>query len=242
MRFDQQPADRAVAKLRLFGPHRLRVEHQRRHVAAREHVGGLLQRAQLGLVGRDIDRAGAAIRNRRAAVGGHALDEPIVEREAADGEVEQRAALARLDIGRQHAGRCLRRAHPDRPLVDDLDGGAAARQLVRHRAPDDAGADDDDVGGATHRISAYNEREGVEVTEGTVSHGETEKRSKNGEDPDGWWFVRSGPQRGPFVSVPLLLRVDPVASVHSVDRQRIRSFSQFEESNPRSLRRPSFSP
>ena len=63
-------------------------------------------------------------------------------------------SVARLDVRREHAGRRLRRAHADRAIVDDLDRRAAARQLVRDRAPDDAGADDDDVGRATHGVSA----------------------------------------------------------------------------------------
>ena len=36
----------------------------------------------------------------------------------------------------------------------NLDRRAAACQLVRHRAADDAGADHDDVGRASHEISA----------------------------------------------------------------------------------------
>ena len=43
---------------------------------------------------------------------------------------------------------------PDRTFVDELDRRAAPRQLVRHRASDDARADDDDVGRTAHGCSA----------------------------------------------------------------------------------------
>ena len=77
--------------------------------------------------------------------------ESIELAEAAHREREKGAVGFSLDVGREHAGRRLRRAHAGRALVDDLDRRAAPRQLVRDRAADDAGADDDDVGRTDHR-------------------------------------------------------------------------------------------
>ena len=54
----------------------------------------------------------------------------------------------RFDVRREDAGRRLRGAHAGRAFVDEFHRRAAARQLAGHGAPDDAGADDDDVGGA----------------------------------------------------------------------------------------------
>ena len=100
---------------------------------------------------RDVERARAVVRRSGTPLtGAHACDKCVEQVEAADGELEERAVLARFDVRREHAGRRLRRAHARRPIVDDLDRCAAARQLVRHRAADDARADDDDVARGSH--------------------------------------------------------------------------------------------
>ena len=53
-----------------------------------------------------------------AALGRHARHELVKETEAADAEIEQRVAFARLDERREHTRRRLRRAHPDRMPLD----------------------------------------------------------------------------------------------------------------------------
>ncbi len=68
-------------------------------------------------------------------------------------------------MGRQHPGRCLGRAHAHRPIVDDLDRGAAPRELVGHSAADDAGADDDDVRRPTHEALSLMAKSGNQVAE-----------------------------------------------------------------------------
>ncbi len=150
VRFDQQAADGAVAELRFLAANGLRIQQERRHAAALEHASRRAKRLHLRVVDRDIERAGAVIGDANAALRRNALDERVEQREAADREIEERAALVRLDVRREDPGRGLRRAHPDGALVDDLDRGPAARQLVRDRAADDSGADHDDVGGAAH--------------------------------------------------------------------------------------------
>ena len=77
-------------------------------------------------------------------------DEIVVQIEAPDREVEQRSHLVRLDEWREHARRCLRRAHADRSVVDDVDRRATPSQLMRDSAANNAGADDDDVRGTRH--------------------------------------------------------------------------------------------
>ena len=50
----------------------------------------------------------------------------------------------RLDVGREDAGRCPRRALPAAARIDEAHVGAARRKLVGDGIPDDAGADDRD--------------------------------------------------------------------------------------------------
>ena len=122
--------------------HALRGKRQRR--ASRGGAGA-------SCVERDFERAGAPVRDGDPPLAAATpRDELVVQLEAADGELEQRTAFVRLDVRRQHAGRRLRRAHAGRPIVDDLDRRAAPRQLVRDRAADDAGADDNDVARSCH--------------------------------------------------------------------------------------------
>ena len=99
----------------------------------------------------DVERAGAPVADGAPPLSAATpRDERVEEIEAAGGEIEQRAAFARLDVRREHAGRRLRRAHAGRTIVDDLHRRAAPRQLVGHRAADDAGADDNDVARRRH--------------------------------------------------------------------------------------------
>ncbi len=121
VRFDQQTAGDAVSEQRLFRPRRTRVEQQRGDAAPFEHARGRAKRGQRRFVNRDVERAGAAVRNGYAAVGRRARDERVVQIETADGQVQQRVAFARLDERREDSGRCLRRAHADSAIVDDLD-------------------------------------------------------------------------------------------------------------------------
>ena len=147
---DQQSAGNVGGQVRLFSPSGVRIEHLRGDSFGLQMLRALEQTRHRLLVQRDFHRAVATIGDRSTAGCGDACDECVEEVEASDGELEQRSVVARFEIRREHAGRCLRRTHAGGPVVDDLNGGAAARQLVRHRAADDARADDDNVARGSH--------------------------------------------------------------------------------------------
>ncbi len=151
VRLDHEAADCAVAELWLSGPHGRAIQENRGHIATEQHVGARPERPHFRVGGRDVESAGTAVRNREAAIRRHTGDEVVEQIEAPDREAEERTLLTRLDVGRQHAGRRLRGAHAHGAFVDELHRGAATSELVRHGAPDDAGADDDDVGRTGHR-------------------------------------------------------------------------------------------
>ena len=85
-----------------------------------------------------------------ARVFADARHEPVVAAERRDDEVEMRSVFFDLVIGREHAGRRLRRTHARRAVVGDHHGGAAASELVADRAADDAAAKNDDVARSRH--------------------------------------------------------------------------------------------
>src|SRR4029453_77596 len=134
----------------LFAVRRGAVEQGVGHVGAREKLSGRLQLLPFRLVGGQRDRAGAAIRQVHSALGGHACDKGVVQAQAPHGEVQQRMPFAGFNERRQDAGRRLRGSHPNRPFVDNLDGGAPVRKFFGDRAAHHACADDDDVRGSRH--------------------------------------------------------------------------------------------
>ena len=146
VRANQQPADDIGRQARFFQPHRPSVQDLGVDLLPAQHVG---RRPQLAACSDSsvatVECPGPSVRDRHGALRGDAGDEVVVEVEATDREVEEGAVARGLDVRREHPGRRLRRAHADRALVDDLDRRAAPRQLVGDGAPDDAGADDDDV-------------------------------------------------------------------------------------------------
>ena len=73
-------------------------------------------------------------------------NEIVVEIEAAAPKLAERTGLVALDVRREHAGRCLRRAAADAAEIEDADPRAGRRQLVRAGAADDTGANDCDLG------------------------------------------------------------------------------------------------
>jgi hypothetical protein len=119
MRVDHEAAHDDVADERLLGPDSRGVEQPCAHTALREGVSAGGERAHLRLVQGDVDGPVAVVRNRRAAFGRDARDEIVVEIETAHRQVVKRSVRTGFDVRRQHAGRRLRRAHADRPLVDD---------------------------------------------------------------------------------------------------------------------------
>ena len=144
---------------------RLEIGERRRRNPARLHAVGrqLGRRAvEAGLLfggGCDFERAQPFELDRPAGAGNHALDEPRVEVQGATAQRPQHRRSVALEVGRQHASRGLRGPGARRPRVEDAHRGPGLRQLERHRAADDPGADDDHIwlapAARTHCISGY---------------------------------------------------------------------------------------
>jgi hypothetical protein len=74
---DQQPSDHTVGQLRLLGPHRGGVQQLGRHAPVVQHRGSSGELLHRGVEHRRVERAGAAVRDRPSAGGGHIVDERV---------------------------------------------------------------------------------------------------------------------------------------------------------------------
>src|SRR3954469_16451253 len=91
-------------------------------------------------VERNLEASAAAILDLRARLAPDGVDPRVVEPQAADREIEQRAPLVRLDVRREDTGRRLRRAAGDVARLEYRHAPPAHRQLARDGTADDAGA------------------------------------------------------------------------------------------------------
>ena len=101
-------------------------------------------------VERHLQRSAANVLHGLPGVLDHVGDELVVEVEAAGGEVEQRLAVVRFDVGGEHARRGLGGTGAYVAPIDYLHLGTAPRQLVGDGAADDAGTNDDDLRCGVH--------------------------------------------------------------------------------------------
>src|SRR6185369_10723170 len=118
------------------------VRPEPRRAGGRLRRGRPLQTGRAVRVERDFERAGSTVLDVDTRLAAHGVDPRVVELEAADREIEERPALVRLDVRRQHPRRRPRRAAADRPIVYHGARDAPHRELARDRGADDPGADD----------------------------------------------------------------------------------------------------
>jgi len=148
VRFDEQAAGDFRAQMRFLRSRRARIEQAERDAAALQPIGEILELRHVLAARGHLQRAGPLVADRQAGRRHDAFDEPVVQVEAAHGELEEGVvAILGFCKRREHAGRRLRGPHGGKPAVEHPHRGAAARQFPGHGASDDAGANDDDVGG-----------------------------------------------------------------------------------------------
>jgi hypothetical protein len=93
----------------------------------------------------NFERAATTVLDRHPRVRADLLDPVVEEIQAADGEVEERAAFVSLDVRREHTCRRLSRARANRARVDDAHASPTPRELAPHRTADDPRPDDQNV-------------------------------------------------------------------------------------------------
>ena len=79
-----------------------------------------------------------------AAIGAQAGNEGVVEIEAAPAQAAQRGRLVTFNVGRENASRRARGTLPGLPGLEYQDARARPGELMRDRAADNAGANDND--------------------------------------------------------------------------------------------------
>ncbi len=104
-----------------------------------------MQFARVIRIERDLQRANPAVLDVESALVPDLRDPLVVEAEASNAQVEERSSIVSLDVGRQHACRCLRCAPAGWTGIDDRRNEPARRQFASDRASDDARADDYNV-------------------------------------------------------------------------------------------------
>jgi hypothetical protein len=85
------------------------VEQTVHHARLRQLARQRRQADGFGVRGRNLQRAAARVFHVDAGVGGHALDEVVVQRQAAYAEFQEGGNVA-FDVRREDAGRCARGA------------------------------------------------------------------------------------------------------------------------------------
>jgi hypothetical protein len=119
----------------------------------------------------NLERSAPAVVNIHAGFFKEFTDIGVVHVKAADRKIEKGPGAWRFDEWRKNSRRGLCRTGADGPSFEDAHGGAAAPQLTRNGASNDAGTDDDDIGGFAHEsIISRDPKGGWHLTRKGASH------------------------------------------------------------------------
>ena len=105
--------------------------------------GRSTERVRMRAVERHLQRTDSPVLDIDVGFAADGSNPVVVEVEAANTQVQHRRSLVYFDVRREHSRRGLRGAGGDGTIVDCCAGEAADGEFPCDRAPDDAGAHDD---------------------------------------------------------------------------------------------------